>query len=98
MNEIALLKKASGRKMKTWNTDHVMPDGRTIEEYATDVIAKTMVSGDTEEKLSAVDLLLKMKNQNIMMQRIEQMDDGEEVGGGQVIVILPPNGTERIEG
>jgi hypothetical protein len=85
------------KKLKMWDTDREMSDGRTIMENCVDLVER-VISDDRNSpstQMFAVDLVLKMQNQNIVLQRMEEEAGAAEEGGGQVIVILPPNGTEK---
>lgn len=83
------------KEASRWNLNAITQDGRTVEEKCIDAVVEGLQSGDVEVKLQAVESVLKMKQQNIVIQRMEMEESsGEEMGGEKVVLILPPNGTE----
>lgn len=78
-----------------WNISAQTSDGKTVEEKCIDAVVDGLENDDIEVRLQAVESVLKMKQQNIVIQRMEMEESsGEEMGGEKVVLILPPNGTE----
>lgn len=97
-NEELSIINSSMDRCDPWEINRLMTNGETIQQYACSLAGQAMGNDRLKMgiRLKAVALTIRMGQQNLLRQKIAQDIGSEAVGGRDVLVILPPNGSEYI--